>query len=137
MTIIRRTIKCESCGTSVTMYDEKCPSCNSDFEPAEAFIHRLPGSRSNEHALEDSELIKPFVDFYLSFHSVRPRDIDNLFPVLEILRDHKYKFRDYILETMSLSLHMRSICQVDTKDRRETYLEILKRLEAIYTSLTT
>ncbi len=135
--IVRRSIVCGSCGVSVTLYDLVCPHCKSNLEPMTEAEYRLPSSKSNEHALSDSESIKPFLDRFGDFRHFRVSDVDDFESVLKNIRDHGYIFRYFIYDLQSLTRHFRAICREDSTDNREKHLEILKRLEAVYISLTT
>lgn len=136
MTVLRRSISCEACGGPVGIYDESCPYCQTQFEPLGDVQHRLPSARTNPNAKHDSELLKPFLDQFDNFCGARPSDMDELYVVLKSIRNHGYPYRDYLLEFISLSVHFRHICLENDQESRTAHLEILKRLEAIYASLT-
>lgn len=136
MALTRRAIVCESCGGSVSLYDEFCPYCGVYLEPLEGMRHRLPSAKTSSYAAEDAVLIKPFVELYVDFGYILPSKLDVLSDILITLRGHQYVYREYIIDLMSLVSHHRSVCLEHDKDCRETHLEILKRLEAVYNSLT-
>ncbi|KKT72107.1 MAG: hypothetical protein UW68_C0048G0006 [Candidatus Collierbacteria bacterium GW2011_GWB1_44_6] len=135
--VVRRTIYCEACGGSAGLEEEKCPYCGSFFESFEKDPNKLPSAKDHKNAREDAKRIKLFIDSFLSFRGFWPVDIDELSQTIKELTNHRYPFTDYARELLMLTFHFRLICTDNSKEKRETYLEILKKLEAIYTSLTT
>lgn len=135
--IERSTVTCGACGAAVTVTDVLCPSCGSIFEPLVNDPYTLPSSKSNENAASDAELLKPHVDRFARLCGILPKDIDRLDRVLDAMIDHQYLYRTCLLELKQTAFHMRRICLDDTKDRRETHMEMLLMLEALYKSLTT
>lgn len=137
MATIRRTIECEACGGPVGLYEDTCPYCGSSLTPLSEIKHRLPSVKSHPHAANDATMLKPFIDQCLMFQIVYPSEIDELWKILDQIRDHNYPFREYILDLTSLVSHFRSVCLKNGQARRDTHLEVLKRLEALYASFTT
>ena len=137
MAIIKRCIVCEMCGGPVGLHDAVCPYCGSGLELLGDVPYALPGVRANENAKNDAVLVKRYVDSLESLGYMRPMDVDEILDVLKALKDHCYPYRYYILETISLTLHFRSICMDQSQEKRTTHLEIIKRLDAILGRLTT
>ncbi len=135
--LIRRTITCGACGSTVTMYDDVCGHCKSNLEPIGGLKHKLPSSRDNEFALADSEGLRYHVELFGELGGVYPDQIDHLNEVLKPMWKHGYKYRVYLLELSSLIGDYRCICMEQSTKRREMHLEIFKMLEAVYNSLTT
>ncbi|MBP7927801.1 hypothetical protein KAZ57_01500 [Patescibacteria group bacterium] len=136
MQLIRRTIVCGACGGKVTLYDQECPYCNAELEPTDDAKHMLPDSSANPHAAQDALAIQSYVDLFERQIQWYPMEIDGLIEVIRALKNHNYRYRMYIIELIQLAMHFRSICLDDNKKTRETHLEIYKRLDAIYISLT-
>ncbi len=136
-TLVRRVIVCGSCGGHITLYDIKCPYCGNTLEPLGDTRHVLPHSIESPYAVSDAQAIKPHLEELERFQSFRPVDVDDLYKAIDPLRHHQYPYREYIIDTLSLIVHFRSICtDYHGKDTRDIYLEIYKRVEAIYHSLT-
>lgn len=135
--LVRRTVVCEACGAQVGLNDEECVYCGSQFEPLEKDPSRLPSAKRSQYAAKDAVLLKYHIDKFADLDDFYPDNVDDLIASLRILRDHQYQFRDYILDLFMLIGHFRSICMEDSQDKRQTYLDVYKRLEAIYASLTT
>ncbi len=134
--IVRPTINCGACGESVGYYDEKCSACGSHLIPLATLMYTLPSAKNHENAQADSELIKPFLDQLEDFHDFRVTDVDELLEVIKIIRDHNYVYRLYIIDILSLAKHFRGVCRNKDQETRDTYLELYKRIDAVYNSLT-
>lgn len=133
---VRRVVVCGSCGGHITLYDLVCPYCGNLLEPVGDVKHVLPHATNNPYAIEDAIAIKPHLESIGKFYGMYPDQIDWLADVIRPLREHKYPYREYIIDLLSLVAHFRSVCLDKRKDTRETHLEIYKRLDAIYNSLT-
>ncbi len=132
---IRRVLTCGACGAAVTFYHIKCPYCHCGLEPAGDILHILPSANDNSHAASDAKDIEPYLESLGEFDSYYPDQIDWLIKAVKPLREHRYLYREYIIDLLSLIGHFRSVCLDGTKDTRETHLEVYKRLDAIYNSL--
>lgn len=134
--MVRRVIICGSCGGPITQYDYVCPYCSNVLEPSENSKHVLPHVTYNSYSATDSAAIKPHLDYLGEFNTLCPVGIDELTNSVWPLKDHRYPYREYIIDLLSLIARFRSICGKGSAETREVHLEIYKRLDAIYNSLT-
>ncbi len=133
--LVRMAIVCGACGASVTVYDSQCSFCNSKLESAMEIKYRLPACQSHPNSVADANQLSIHIQRLLNNQNFKPVVVDELIKCLTSIISHDYIFIEFLFDTLSLSNKLRSICsQRQSEEVRQTELELLKRINAIYFS---
>lgn len=132
---VRQVVYCEACGGACSLYDIECPYCGSEFVYEEVNGYKLPSARKNKYADKDAAALKTCVEMIMGHSMLYPDQMDIILRSVKPMIDHDYPYRYFLIETLMILRHYRDICLEKGKETRDAYLEMLKRVEAVYFSL--